>query len=70
MLKLLQKYKELFDGTLGDFQMDPVRFNLNLGAKPYHGKAFPIPHTHKVVFKKKVEPLVRLGMLKPQPHPK
>ena len=31
------KYEELFDGTLGDFQTDPVGFGLNLGAKPYHG---------------------------------
>ena len=51
LLKLLQnKYEELFDGTLGDFQADPVRFDLNLGAKPYHGKAFPIPHAQKAVF--------------------
>ena len=32
LLKLLQKYEELFDGILGDFQTDPVRFDLNLGA--------------------------------------
>ena len=25
MLKLLTTYEELFDGTLGDFKMDPVR---------------------------------------------
>ena len=42
--------------------------DLNIGAKPYHGKAFPIPHPQKVVFKKGVERLVRLGVLKPQPH--
>ena len=47
--------------------MDPVRFNLNLGAKPYHGKVFSIPHAQKAVFKKEVERLVRLGVLKPQP---
>ena len=51
LLKLLQKYEELFDGTLGDFQTDPVRFDLNLGAKPYHWKVFPIPHAQKAVFK-------------------
>ena len=52
LLKLLQKYEELFDGTLGDFQPDPVRFDLNLGAKPYHRKAFPIPHAQKAIFKR------------------
>ena len=49
LLKLLQKHEELFDGILGDFRTDPVRFNLNLGAKPYHGKAFPILHALKAV---------------------
>ena len=68
LLNLSQKYKELFSGTLGDFQTDPVRFDLNLGAKPYHGKVFPIPHTLKAVFKKEVERLVELGVLKPQPQ--
>ena len=55
LLKLLQKYEESFDGSLGDFQTDPVRLDLNLGAKPYHGKAFPFPHTQKSVFKREVE---------------
>ena len=68
LLKLLQKYEDLFDGALGDFQTDQVRFDLNLGAKPYHGKAFPIPHAQKAVFKKEVEHFVRLGVLKPQPY--
>jgi len=40
---------------------------MNLGAKPYHGRAFPVPHTQKEVFKKEVERLVELGVLKPQP---
>ena len=36
LLQLLTKYEELFDGTLGDFDTDPVKLNLQLGAKPYH----------------------------------
>ena len=44
------------------------RFDLNLGAKPYHRKVFPIPHAQKAVFKREVERLVELGVLKPQPH--
>ena len=68
MLKLLQKYEELFDGTLGDFQTDPVGFDLVPGAKAYHGRAFPVPHAQKDVFKKEVNRLVGLGVLKPQLH--
>ena len=48
--------------------MDLVRFDLNLGAKPYHGKAFPNPHAQKAVFKREVERLVESRVLKPQPH--
>ena len=64
LLKLLQKYEELFDDALGDFQTHPVSFDLNLGAKPYHGRAFPVPHAHKAVFEKEVDRLVELGVLK------
>ena len=53
---------------MGDFQTDPVRFDLKLGTKPYRGKAFLIPHAQKAVFKQEVERLMELGVLKPQPH--
>ena len=45
LLLLLTKYEDLFDGTLGDFDTDPVKFNLQLGAKPYHGKPYPVPQS-------------------------
>ena len=67
LLGLLKRYETLFDGTLGDWQTNPVKFNLQLGAKPYHGRAFPIPHIHKETLKKEVTRLVNLGVLKKQP---
>ena len=54
LLRLLTKYEELFDGTLGDFDTDPVKFDLQLGAKAYHGKSYPVPQSQKAVFKKEV----------------
>ena len=66
LLRLLQKIEELFDGTLGDFQTDPVSFSLKDGAQPYHGKAFPIPHVHKATFKREVEHLIEIDVLKEQ----
>ena len=33
LLLLLTKYQALFNGTLGDFDTDPVKFNLQLGEK-------------------------------------
>ena len=46
LLRLLLQYEELFDGTLGDWQDEPVKFELQPDAKPYHGRPFPIPHVH------------------------
>ena len=68
LLLLLTKYEELFDGTLGDFDTDPVKFNLQLGAKPYHGKPCPVPHSQEAVFRREVERLCQIGVLKRQPE--
>ena len=46
LLQLLLQHEELFDGTLGDWQDVPVKFELKPDAKPYHGRPFPIPHVH------------------------
>ena len=43
LLHLLTKYEELFDGTLGDFDTDPVKLYLLLRAKLYHGKSQSVP---------------------------
>jgi hypothetical protein len=42
-LKLLRKYKHLFDGTEGNFEKSDVKLNLKEDAKPYHAKAFTVP---------------------------
>ena len=68
MLKLLTKYEELFDGTLGDFETDPVNLELKKDATAYHGRPYPIPHSQLKVFKKEVERLCELGVLKRQPE--
>ena len=67
LLLLLQKYEILFDGTLGDWQTSPVSFQLKDGAKPYHGRPFPVPHVHLKTLKKEVARLCELGVLKRQP---
>jgi hypothetical protein len=41
------KYEELFDGTLGDWKTKPIAFELKEGAKPYHGRSFPVLRVHK-----------------------
>ena len=63
-LRLLLDYEELFDGTLGDFQTDPVKFNLQLGAKAYHGRPYPIPHSQLRQFRTEVDRLEKIGVIK------
>ena len=60
MLKLWTKYKELLNGTLGDFQTDPVNLELKKDATLYHGQLHPIPHSQLKVFKQEVEQLCKL----------
>jgi hypothetical protein len=49
LLSVLPKFVLLFDGTLGDWNLPPVSFELKEGMKPYHGRPYPIPHKHKAV---------------------
>jgi hypothetical protein len=43
LLSLLLEYESLFDGTLGDWDRPPISIELKEGAKPYHGRPYPIP---------------------------
>jgi hypothetical protein len=45
LLRLLQKFENLFDGTLGTWKTDPVDLKLvNPNVKPYHAKPYPVPY--------------------------
>eukprot|EP00804_Cyclotella_cryptica_P017652 CCRYP_006766-RA/>CCRYP_006766-RA protein AED:0.67 eAED:0.49 QI:0/0/0/1/0/0/2/0/211 len=67
LLELLRKYEDLFDGTLGDWNTEPVSFELKEGAKPYHGRAYPVPHSLKETLMKELKRLCDLGVLEWQP---
>ncbi len=64
LLKLLTKFEDSFDGTLGDLDTEPVSLMLKEGAKPYHGRPFPTPEAHKETLKKEVQRRCELGVLK------
>jgi hypothetical protein len=52
LLSVLLKFESLFNGTLGDWNLPPVSFELKEGMKPYHGRPYPILHKHKAVLVK------------------
>jgi hypothetical protein len=68
LLKLLTKFEDLFDVTLGDWDTEPVSLKVKEGTKQYHGMPFPSPKSHKETLKKEVERLCELGVLKRQPE--
>jgi hypothetical protein len=73
LLALLLKFKELFDGMLGDWKLPPVSFELKEDAKPYHwyhGRPYPIPKIHKATLTKEIDHLVSIGVLMWQPSSK
>jgi hypothetical protein len=39
LLSMLLRFEPLFDGTLGDWNVLPVSFEITEGMKPYHGRA-------------------------------
>jgi hypothetical protein len=64
LLQLLLRFESLFDGTLGDWKLPPVSFELKEGMKPYHGRPYPtIPHKHKAVLMKEIKGLCNIGVL-------
>ncbi len=65
LLSVLLKFELLFDGTLGDWKLPPVSFELKEGMKPYHGRPYPIPHKHKAVLMKEIKWLCNIGVLEP-----
>ena len=64
LLSLLNKYKSLFDGTLGTWKNTTLDIELKEGATPYHAKPYPIPRAYEATLKMEVERLCKIGVLK------
>jgi len=65
LLKLLQKFEHLFDGTLGTWQTDPVDLELkDPNVKPHHSKPYPVPHSQEKKLKAELERLCEYGILR------
>ena len=63
LLKLLQKFEELFCVTLGTWKKYALDFELKEYAKPICLRPYPVPKVHEEMFKKEVEHVVILGVL-------
>ena len=56
----------MFDGTLGDWDTDPVDLDLKPGSKPFNSKYYPFPRINKENFRKELRQLVGIGVLTPE----
>jgi hypothetical protein len=64
LLKLLQKYEHLFDGTLGEFNMDPISLQLIYkGVKPVHAHPYTVPRGVEQQLRTEIARLVDIGVL-------
>lgn len=63
LLSLLQQFKHLFDGTLGEFNCPPVDLELHPDATVFYAWAFPDPKIHEETLKKELNRLCELKVL-------
>ena len=61
---LLKKYECLFDGNLGTWHGKPYNIKLKPDAEPYHGKPFPVPPIHDLMFKQELDRLAAIRVIK------
>ena len=63
LLKLLRKFEDIFDVTLGTWETTLVDLELKDNAKPVCSHNYPIPMLCETMFRKEVKILVNLGVL-------
>ena len=68
LLNLLTEFEDLFDGTLGSWETEPVHLETKEGATPYHGRPYPVPIAHKQTLIKEIQRMCDIGILAWQPE--
>ena len=54
----------MLDGNLGTWHGKPHDIKLKPDAEPYHGKSFPVPPIHDLMFKKELDRLAAIRVIK------
>jgi hypothetical protein len=62
LCQTLKKFPTLFGGGLGMLNIKPVRLALIDGAKPYHARTFPVPHSLEATTKTEIKRLTDIDV--------
>ena len=65
LLRILQKFEDLFDGNLAGWDTEPIDLELNLGSKPFNCKYYHVPRINKENFHKDLQRSVKTEVLTP-----
>ena len=66
ILAVLQKHQKMFDGSLGVYPHKKFYIEIDPNAKPVYARPYAVPRIHLSVFKKELDHLVEIGVLKHQ----
>ena len=61
----LEDFKDLFDGTSGDWGTEPVNLELNTYSKPFNSRYYMVPIINKEKLRKELKCLVYIVVLTP-----
>lgn len=61
---VLEKFPRLFDGGLGFYPHKQIHLELEEDAVPVHSRAYPVPKAHEDAFKRELEHLCKIGVLR------
>jgi len=65
LLKLLQKFEHLFDGTLGTWKTEPIDLELkDPNVKLYHAKPYPVPFSQEKKLRAELERMCQYGIVR------
>ena len=62
LLRVLKNNQTLFQGGLGLLKIKPVHLELVEGAKPYHARPFPVPHSLEPKTRKEIDRLTGIKL--------
>ena len=63
--KLFSKFSKLFSGKLGCYKKKKIHLETKEGSIPKHARPYSVPRTHYDIFKRELQHLTDIGVLRP-----